>query len=93
MILIYFFKVLSFSINAFVHSNKPVFEIVIKIFFRETVNSLFESSLHFIVVVKPNTYVTVSSSVSETRRSHKDFNLENMPDFDIVRLDFPAKIH
>ena len=41
MILIYFFKVLSFSINAFVHSNKPVFETVFKIFFRQTVNGLF----------------------------------------------------
>ena len=55
MILIYLLKVLSFSINAFVHSNKPVFQTVFKINFRQTVKGLFESSYYFIVVLEPNT--------------------------------------
>jgi hypothetical protein len=41
LLLVYFSKALSFSINALVHSIKPVFEAVIEIFFGEGVNGFF----------------------------------------------------
>lgn len=35
------FKVLPFSINVLVHSNKSVFKAVLEVFFGETLNGLF----------------------------------------------------
>ena len=92
LILMYFFKVLSFSINAFVHSDKSVFEAVLEVFFLWDRQWLVLRLLT-LRCRRRTDFHAVDFWVLGIRKSRRGLNLENMEDLDMILHGFQLKIH